>query len=165
MRQLTHLLTKSITLGAVKSDPLQICYGIQACQNMTVMHGKHLNVIHMVLTAQCVQVSLKLVDLLTLYGTTVGAVIGAGMAFWGANVELSYVLSTLGVLGGKLFQVSLLPVFLSFLSSFSFLILSTLDVLVRSCFVSHRIKYCIKLYSLRALRTRAAVFDYHDAVR
>jgi Protein of unknown function (DUF3754) len=50
-------------------------------------------------------VGLKLIDKLTLYGTAVGAIVGACAAFFGANVELNYVLSTLGVLGGKLFQV------------------------------------------------------------
>lgn len=50
-------------------------------------------------------VGLKLIDLLTLYGTAIGAFIGGVMAFFGAQLELSYVLSTLGVVGGKLFQV------------------------------------------------------------
>lgn len=49
-------------------------------------------------------VGLKLIDLLTLYGTAIGAFIGGVMAFFGAQLELSYVLSTLGVVGGKLFQ-------------------------------------------------------------
>ena len=50
-------------------------------------------------------VGLKLLDLLTLYGTALGAFIGGVTAFFGAQLELSYVLSTLGVVGGKLFQV------------------------------------------------------------
>eukprot|EP00892_Ulva_mutabilis_P010153 jgi/Ulvmu1/750/UM010_0124.1 len=49
-------------------------------------------------------VGLKLIDLLTLYGTAIGAFIGGVTAFFGAQLELSYVLSTLGVVGGKLFQ-------------------------------------------------------------
>jgi Protein of unknown function (DUF3754) len=51
------------------------------------------------------EVGLKTIDLLTLYGTAAGALIGGVMAFFGAAVEMSFVLSTLGVVGGKLFQV------------------------------------------------------------
>ena len=49
-------------------------------------------------------VGLKLLDLLTLYGTAVAAFVGGVMAFFGAHLDLSYILSTLGVVGGKLFQ-------------------------------------------------------------
>lgn len=59
--------------------------------------------------SMCAQVSLKLVDKLTLYGTALGAVVAGATAFWGANVELSYILSTLGIMGGKLFQVRPAP--------------------------------------------------------
>lgn len=54
-------------------------------------------------------VGLKLLDLLTLYGTAIAAFIGGVTAFFGAQLELSYVLSTLGVVGGKLFQVRATP--------------------------------------------------------
>lgn len=54
-------------------------------------------------------VGLKLLDLLTLYGTAIAAFIGGVTAFFGAQLELSYVLSTLGVVGGKLFQVRTPP--------------------------------------------------------
>ena len=50
-------------------------------------------------------IGLKLIDNLTLYGTAVGALIGGIVAFFGASVDLNFVLSTLGVVSGKLFQV------------------------------------------------------------
>jgi hypothetical protein len=54
-------------------------------------------------------IGLKLIDNLTLYGTAIGALVGGVFAFFGANLDLNFVLSTLGVVSGKLFQVSVAP--------------------------------------------------------
>lgn len=51
------------------------------------------------------EVGLKLIDQLTLYGTALAAIIGGLTAFLGASVELSVIMSTMTVMGGKLFQV------------------------------------------------------------
>jgi hypothetical protein len=51
------------------------------------------------------EIGLKLIDQLTLYGTAVAALIGGIMAFLGGSIELSVIMSTMTVMGGKLFQV------------------------------------------------------------
>jgi hypothetical protein len=50
-------------------------------------------------------VGLKLIDLLTLYGTAAAALVGGVVSFVRGSVELSVIFSTMSVMGGKLFQV------------------------------------------------------------
>jgi hypothetical protein len=51
------------------------------------------------------EVGLKLIDLLSLYGTAAGALVGGVVSFVRGSVELSVIFSTMSVMGGKLFQV------------------------------------------------------------
>ena len=93
------------TAKQMKANPALITEFRMAQRNIVIKRFDELPIADLEILLPDKAVGLKLVDLLTLYGTMIGAVVAGVTAFLGGAVELSVIMSTVSVMGGKLMQV------------------------------------------------------------